>query len=110
MFHRWKENLRILDIDEVKSIPYVPNSHPYIERLIATIRHELLDKILFWNERDLQNKLDHFQNYYNCQRCHEGIDGKIPLQQDGQPLNVINMHNYRWKKHCRSLYELPVAV
>ncbi len=27
-FHRWKANLRILDVDEIKSVPYVPLSIP----------------------------------------------------------------------------------
>ena len=31
-----------------KSIPYVPLSHPFGERLIGTIRREYLDHILFW--------------------------------------------------------------
>src|SRR5262245_25066648 len=33
---RWLANLRILEVDEVKSIPYVPVSHPFVERLIGT--------------------------------------------------------------------------
>jgi hypothetical protein len=32
-FHRWRANLRILDIEELKSIPSVPRSHPFVERL-----------------------------------------------------------------------------
>ena len=32
-FYRWKANLRILEIEEVKTIPYVPISHPFVERL-----------------------------------------------------------------------------
>ncbi len=35
-FHRWRANLRILDIEEIKSVPFVPRSHPFIERLIGT--------------------------------------------------------------------------
>ena len=31
-FHRWRANLRILGIEEIKSIPYVPISHPFIYR------------------------------------------------------------------------------
>ena len=27
-YHRWQANLRILEIDEIKSIPYTPNAHP----------------------------------------------------------------------------------
>ena len=34
-FHRWQFNLRILDIEEIKSIPHTPTSHPFIELLIA---------------------------------------------------------------------------
>ena len=53
-FHRWKANLRILEFDEVKSIPFTPISHSYVERIIGTIRRECLDQTLFWNEIDLQ--------------------------------------------------------
>ena len=33
-FHRWRANLRVLDIEELKSAPFTPRSHPFIERLI----------------------------------------------------------------------------
>ena len=46
-FHRWQANLRVLDIDEIKTVPHVPVSHPFVERLIGTIRREFLDQILF---------------------------------------------------------------
>ncbi len=42
-FQRWLANLRILEVDEVKSIPCTPRSHAFIERLIGTIRREYLD-------------------------------------------------------------------
>lgn len=32
-FHRWQANLRILDGNEIKSVPYAPMSHPFIERM-----------------------------------------------------------------------------
>jgi hypothetical protein len=34
-FHQWQRNLRILDVKEIKTVPYVPLSHPFIERLIV---------------------------------------------------------------------------
>src|ERR1700675_3512464 len=37
-FHRWLANLRVRAIEEVKSVPYAPVSHPFIERLIGTVR------------------------------------------------------------------------
>src|SRR5262249_39291271 len=33
--HRWQANLRILEIDELKTVPHVPMSHPFVERLIG---------------------------------------------------------------------------
>ncbi len=46
-YHRWRANLRILDVVEIKSIPYTPISHPFIERLIGTIRGNIIAKIIF---------------------------------------------------------------
>ena len=60
-FHQWQANLRILEVEEIKTIPYVPLSHPFVERLIGTVRLEFLDHVLFWNATDLQRKLDTFQ-------------------------------------------------
>ncbi len=52
-YHRWQANLRILEIRKIKSIPYTPVSHPFVERLIGTIRREYLDRVFFWNAQDL---------------------------------------------------------
>jgi len=56
-FHQWEANLRILGVTEIKTVPYVPCSHPFIERLIGTIRCECLDRLLFWTATDLESKL-----------------------------------------------------
>jgi putative transposase len=45
-FHQWQANLRVLGVTEVKTVPYVPLSHPFVERLIGTIRREFLDHVL----------------------------------------------------------------
>jgi transposase InsO family protein len=72
-------NLRILEIDEIKTVPHVPLSHPFVERLIGTMRREFLDPVLFWNGRDLERKLAEFQVYYNKTRCHASLNGRTPL-------------------------------
>ena len=111
-FYRWQANLRILKIEEIKSVPYTPTSHPFVERLIGTCRREFLDKYLFWNQRDLQNKLESFQHYYNDNRCHESIDGQSPHQKSTNKVkNVISLDNYRWEKECCGLdsFSLPTA-
>jgi len=48
-YHRWKAHMRVLEVKEIKSVPYVPLSHPFVERLIGSIRRELLDQVFFGN-------------------------------------------------------------
>src|SRR5256884_9397842 len=55
-FHQWQANLRVLELTEIKSIPYVPLSHPFVERLIGTLRREYLDHLLFWTTSDLEKR------------------------------------------------------
>src|SRR5580704_2264895 len=38
-FHQWKANLRVLGIEEIKPLHYIPMSHPFVEHLIRTCRH-----------------------------------------------------------------------
>jgi transposase InsO family protein len=47
-FHQWQANLRVLDVTEIKTVPGVPLSHLFVERLIGTLRRECLDHALFW--------------------------------------------------------------
>ena len=65
-------NLRVLEVKEIKTVPYVPLSHPFVERLIGTIRREYLDQTLFWTAADLEEKLRSFQDYFNRHRVHSG--------------------------------------
>ena len=110
-FHRWLANLRILEIDEIKSVPYAPMSHPFVERLIGTIRREYLDRTLFWNSTDLNRKLQAFQRYYNGARVHRALTGTTPANRAGSPSSSpACIADYAWKSHCRGLFETPVAV
>jgi transposase InsO family protein len=109
--HRWQANLRILEIDEVKTVPHVPCSHPFVERLIGTIRREFLDHVPFWNARDLERKLADFQVYYNAARSHASLDGYTPLTfGDRRPIAPADLTQVRWVSHCRDLVQLPVAA
>ena len=42
-YRQWQANLRMLDVDEVKTVPHIRWSHPFVERLIGSLRRELLD-------------------------------------------------------------------
>jgi putative transposase len=108
-FHQWQANLRVLDVQEVKTVPDVPFSHPFVERLIGTIRRECLDQTLFWTAADLEMKLLDFQRYYNGYRAHAGLDGRTPAQTEPDCARA-SVHSYRWQPHCRGLYHTPMAA
>jgi len=74
-FHQWEANLRILGIRGIKTVPDVPWSHPFIERLIGTLRRDCLDRLLFWTATDLDMKLVAFQDFYNKHRTHSVLGG-----------------------------------
>jgi hypothetical protein len=107
-YHRWKANLRVLEISEIKSLPHVPMSHPFVERLIGSVRRELLDHTFFWTATDLENKLREYQCYFNESRTHSGRNGTTPVSPECG--KVVHINDYRWQKHCRGLFHLPIAA
>jgi putative transposase len=107
-FHQWEANLRILDITEIKTVPHVPVSHPFVERLIGTVRRECLDQMLFWTDMDLELKLSAFKEYFNEYRVHSALSGKTPIER--ADAKGADLKLYRWRKHCRGLYETPMAA
>jgi putative transposase len=107
-FHQWQANLRVLGVTEVKTVPYVPLSHPFVERLIGTIRREFLDHVLFWTGADLESKLLAFQIYYNGYRTHAALKGQTPIE--SAESRGLDLNFYRWQQHCHGLYETPTAA
>jgi putative transposase len=109
-FHQWQANLRVLDVREVKTVPYAPLSHPFVERLIGTIRRECLDRTLFWTAADLEIKLLDFQRYYYGHRTHAARDGRTPDPSVVADCIRADVTSYRWQPHCRGLYQTPIAA
>jgi len=89
-------------------LPCVPVSHPFIERLIGTVRREYLDRVLFWNSVDLTRKLDAFRDYYNAFRVHRSLDGTTPAQHTGATLPApASLDHHAWRQHCGGLFQPP---
>jgi putative transposase len=107
-FHQWQANLRILQVTEIKTVPDVPLSHPFVERLIGTVRREFLDRTLFWTSADLEEKLLEFQHYYNGHRTHAGLEGRLPAPDS--PRAPVDFAAHRWQKHCQGLFQTPIAA
>ena len=109
-FQRWQANLWILEIEALRSVPYVPQSHPFVERLIGTVRREFLNRLFFWNGPDLSRKLELFRRYYNEHRVHQSLAGATPAEQGGCPSQPsASLSHYRWQSHCQDLFQLPIA-
>ena len=109
-FPQWQANLRVLEVTEIKTVPYVPLFHPFVERLIGTVRRECLDRTLFWTATDLEGKLLDFRHYYNEHRTHAGRQGHPPVTGGNGGRSRANLSCYRWQKHCRGLYQTPIAA
>jgi transposase InsO family protein len=110
-FHRGLADMRILEIAEIESAPYTPDSHPMVERLIGTIRREYLDRVFFWNATDQRRKLDEFKDYCNAARVHRGLAGDTPAQRAGlrSPSPVALLQCGRLQ-HCRGLLQVSIAA
>jgi putative transposase len=95
-FHQWQANLRILEVTEIKSIPYVPLSHPFVERLIGTVRREYLDHLLSGQLAISKTscsisgptsttiaRIPHWKGEPRLRRCHDL--SQISVRFDGSP-------------------------
>jgi putative transposase len=109
-FHQWQANLRISGIHEIKTIPCVPASHPFIERLFGIIRREYLDHLLFWNESGLERKLDAFKDYYNGSQIHQSLNRQTPEEVAGKnPPPSLDPKYFVWRAHFQGLFQKPIA-
>jgi putative transposase len=89
----------------------VPLSHPFVERLVGTIRRKLLGQVPFWSASDLERKLERFKDYDNQERTHASLGGITPDSKLGRPSpEPLSLAPFRWKSHCRGLYQLPAAA
>ena len=67
-----------------------------------------LDQTFFWTATDLEEKLRDFQHYFNMHRAHGGLGGRLPIPAvEREP---VSFASYRWQKHCRGLYQTPIAA
>ena len=53
-------------------------SNATCERLVGTLRRELLDRVLIFSEQHLRAVLTDYQTHYNTARPHQGIAQRVP--------------------------------
>ncbi len=86
------EGLKIL-----KTPVRTPVANTFAERWIGTLRRELLDRTIIWNQRQLERLVVDYLDHYNSHRPHRSLDQRpprpaIPDEQPSdtpRPLQVI---------------------
>ena len=68
-----------MGITQKRIAPRSPWQSPYVERLIGSIRRECLDRMIVFHERQLQQILKSYLEYYHQLRPHRSLDHDSPV-------------------------------
>lgn len=78
--------LRDSNVKAIRTSPKSPWQNPYAERVIGSIRRELLDYVVPVNERHLGKMLhEYVSKYYNPHRTNQGLVGASPISHPAYP-------------------------
>jgi putative transposase len=70
------------------SPPQAPRANAACERMIGTLRRELLDRMLIVNEHQLRQVLTEYLTHYNASRPHRALDQLPPAQAHTRPPQI----------------------
>jgi transposase InsO family protein len=88
------QRVKNMGIEEVLIAPQSPWQNPYVERLIGTLRRELLDRVIVLNEAHLRRLMTSYLDYYHTVRPHLSLDRNAPIPRPIQGPNegtVVSM-------------------
>jgi putative transposase len=83
--HAFRQRVKAMGIREVRTAPHSPWQSPFAERLIGSIRRELLDHVLVLTERRLRRILTRYFTYYHRARTHLSLDKDSPDRRPIEP-------------------------
>jgi putative transposase len=85
-------------IQILTSPPQAPRANAICERMIGTLRRELLDRILIVNERHLCRILTIYLHHFNTVRPHRTLGQFAPAQAETKPPPVINLADHQIRR------------
>ena len=65
-------------ITAIRIPPRSPQANAFAEQWVRTLRHEMLDRTIIWNEHQLRQLLNEYIEHYNSHRPHRGIRQRAP--------------------------------
>jgi putative transposase len=80
------------------SPPRAPRANALCERMIGTLRRELLDRVLAVNEHHRRRILTTYLHHFNTARPHRTLDQLTPAQAETQPPPVINLADHHVRR------------
>ena len=80
------------------SPPQAPRANAICERMIGTLRRELLDRILIVNQHHLRQALATYLCHFNTARPHRTLGQLAPAQAETHPPHVINLADYQVRR------------
>jgi putative transposase len=91
----------------VRTAVQPPRMNAICERLVGTLRRELLDRVLILGEGHLRAVLAQYQVHYNTARPHQGIAQRVPDgRHDDGHLNVADLDRERGSQNVGT----PAAI
>jgi transposase InsO family protein len=73
------EIFRTEGLNILKTPIRTPVANTFAERWIGTLRRELLDRTIIWNQQQLEQLVTDYINHYNTHRPHRSLDQRPPL-------------------------------
>jgi putative transposase len=88
------------------------SSNAICERIIGTLRRELLDQLLILNEHHLRQVLTEYMVHYNAARPHRALGQLAPAQAHTRPPEInLAEHRIRRKQVLGGLtHEYQIAA
>jgi transposase InsO family protein len=86
------------DIRILASPPQAPQANAICERMIGTLRRELLDRILIVKQRHLRRILTVYLRHFNTARPHRTLAHLSPAQAETRPPEPIDLADYKVRR------------
>lgn len=83
------QNYGALKIRNIRTSAEAPNMNSIAERVIGSVRRELLDNFIILNRKQLLKMLTEYFDHYNSRRPHQGIEQQSPKGYEVQRIGRI---------------------